>query len=379
MAKKNFRMTRNSKVLALLVIPIVVLLIGVLVVMQLLHGPAQAATKSTQQTRAQVHNYTFYIRDNWMKMPDGQRIYVVGYSDKAQGPAQVPGPSIVVNQGDSVNITVINDATQLINAFPDAAGNLTTAPVQTVDGEKLPSTLDKEIGAGPIAKSSQSGQKASYHFTAQQPGSYLYHDATPVHVQMGLYGALTIKPNGILNRAYPGAPPYNKEYTFVLSDMDSNAHDSFFKGSSSVNWTKYHPNYFFINSKVWPDTAMDSTDSLNAKVGQTVLVHLINAGSEIHMMHTHGHHFAVIGANGQKIATSYEKDTLMLAPGETADISLLLNKPGRYMFHDHIEANTTNNGVYPGGMMTMINISLPNGTNPIAMPDMKMNNNNQGN
>ncbi|GCE08011.1 multicopper oxidase domain-containing protein [Dictyobacter aurantiacus] len=369
MTKKNFRVTRNPKALALLVMPVVMLLIGVLVLTQIPREPARAATKGAQQVHAQVHNYTFYIRDNSMKMADGQRIYVVGYSDKAQGPAQVPGPSIVVNQGDSVNITVVNDTAQLMNTFPDAAGNLTTAPVQTIDGVKLPSELDKEIGMGPLAKSSQKGQKVSYHFTAQQPGSYLYHDSTPVHMQMGLYGALTIKPNGILNRAYPGAPPYNKEYTFVLSDMDSNAHNSIFKGSA-VDWAKYHPNYFLINGKSWPDTEMDPNDSLNVKVGQSVLVRFVNAGSEIHMMHTHGHHFTVIGANGQKLAHPYQKDTVMVAPGETADVSMLLNKPGRYMFHDHIEADITNNGVFPGGMMTTINVSLPNGTNPVPMPDM---------
>ncbi|GLV55671.1 hypothetical protein KDH_25150 [Dictyobacter sp. S3.2.2.5] len=369
MTKKNFRVTRNPKALALLVLPVVVLLIGVLVLTQIPRESARAATMGAQQVHARVHNYTFYIRDNMMKMADGKRIYVVGYSDKAQGPAQVPGPPIVVNQGDSVNITVINDTPQLMNIFPDATGNLTTAPVQTVDGVKHPSELDKEIGMGPLAKSSQQGQKVSYHFTAQQPGTYLYHDSTPVHMQMGLYGDLTIKPNGILNRAYPGAPPYNKEYTFVLSDMDSNAHDAIFKGSAA-DWTKYHPNYFLINGKSWPDTAMDPNDSLNVKVGQSVLVRFVNAGSEIHMMHTHGHHFTVIGANGQKLAQPYQKDTVMVAPGETADISMLLNKPGRYMFHDHIEADITNNGVFPGGMMTTINVSLPNGTNPVPMPDM---------
>ncbi|WP_126555106.1 multicopper oxidase domain-containing protein [Dictyobacter kobayashii] len=374
MTSKNFRFTRKTRVIAMLVVPVTVLFIGALLATQFMHGAARAATSNVKQPSAQVRNYTFYIRDNWMKMPDGQRIYVIGYTDKPQGAAQVPGPAIVVDQGDTVNVTVINDKASLSNNFPNAAGNLTTAPLQTVDGLQLPSELDKEIGAGPIAKSGQNWQKVSYHFVAQQPGSYLYHDATPMHAQMGLYGALTIKPKGILSRAYPGAPPYNKEYTFVLSDMDSDAHkstyDNLTKGSAAVDWTKYHPNYFFINSKVWPDTMMDSNDSLNVTVGQTVLVRLINAGSEVHMMHTHGHHFQVIGANGQKLAHPYYKDTLMLAPGETADISLFLNKPGRYMFHDHIEANTTNNGVYPGGMMTMININLPNGQNPVAMPDM---------
>jgi len=38
------------------------------------------------------------------------------------------------------------------------------------------------------------------------------------------------------------------------------------------------------------------------------------------------------------------------------------------MFHDYIEQNTTNGDAYPGGMITMINVNKPDGTNPIPVP-----------
>jgi hypothetical protein len=36
------------------------------------------------------------------------------------------------------------------------------------------------------------------------------------------------------------------------------------------------------------------------------------------------------------------------------------------MFHDHIEQNTANNGLYPGGMITMINVNNSDGSNPVS-------------
>jgi FtsP/CotA-like multicopper oxidase with cupredoxin domain len=147
-------------------------------------------------------------------------------------------------------------------------------------------------------------------------------------------------------------------------------YNNLYKGGTDVNWTNYHPNYFLINGKAWPDTMMNPDDNINATVGQTVLVRLINTGYEVHSIHSHGFHFTVIGSDGRKLASPYDKDTIDVSPGERYELLFHLNQPGRYMFHDHIEQNTTNNGAYPGGMMTMINVNNPNGSNPVPMKQM---------
>ncbi|HEX3641289.1 MAG TPA: multicopper oxidase domain-containing protein, partial [Ktedonobacteraceae bacterium] len=112
-------------------------------------------------------------------------------------------------------------------------------------------------------------------------------------------------------------------------------------------------------------------DSINAKVGQKVLVRLINTGYVEHTMHSHGFHFQVIGTDGRKLDQPYYKDSLTIGPAERYEILFDLNQVGRYMFHDHVEQNTTNDGAYPGGMMTMINVNKPDGTNPIPMPKVE--------
>jgi FtsP/CotA-like multicopper oxidase with cupredoxin domain len=83
-------------------------------------------------------------------------------------------------------------------------------------------------------------------------------------------------------------------------------------------------------------------------------------------MHSHGFHFLVIGTDGRRLDAPYYKDTLDIAPGECYEILFVLDQAGRYMFHDHIEQNTTNNGLYPGGMITMINVNNPDGSNPVS-------------
>jgi FtsP/CotA-like multicopper oxidase with cupredoxin domain len=99
-------------------------------------------------------------------------------------------------------------------------------------------------------------------------------------------------------------------------------------------------------------------------------VRLINTGYVVHSMHSHGFHFLVLGSDGRKLDSPYYKDTIDVAPGERYELLFKLNQVGRYMFHDHIEQNTTNNGESPGGMMTMISVNNPDGSNPVPMQQM---------
>ena len=41
-------------------------------------------------------------------------------------------------------------------------------------------------------------------------------------------------------------------------------------------------------------------------------------------------------------------------PGSTSDIIVQGTNPGMWHFHDHSDIASTNNGLFPGGMMTML-------------------------
>jgi FtsP/CotA-like multicopper oxidase with cupredoxin domain len=321
--------------------------------------PPQNATGALYAYTPQVRNFTLYVRDNVLKLPDGTQMYVWGYTHDPHGRALVPGPALMTTQGDIVNLTLVNDADPTKTKYNPAGDGFAL----TMDGISLPDHA-------PIT----AGQRFTYHFVASNVGTYWYHNSVdaPQYLQMGMYGALVVQSAVDPTTAYPDTPSFNKQYTFVLSEMDDVEHqqeyNALHNGRPAVNWNTYLPDYFFLNGKAYPDTMLDPDDSINATVGQSVLVRLINAGSEVHMMHTHGFHFLVIGANGRKLDQPYYKDTLLVDPGTRYDIVIHLDQVGRFMFHDHIDENATNNGVYPGGMITMINVNNPDGTNPVRMP-----------
>ncbi len=389
---KNFNKKRARPLIGVALLLAALTITGALIAyLQTNNQPANVPT--INEPVPQTRNFTLYVRDNYLKMPDGKEIYVFGYTDNPNGHAQVPGPTLIVNQGDTVNVTLIDDKDPTkTKYFPTGDGHTIhlhgldlsstydgdpmTAPPRTADGQIIttPPADDSEID--PITGSVKEGQRFTYHFIAAYAGTYWYHchQSTPEHIQMGMYGAFIIRPRGEPNQAYANTPTFDKEYTFVLSEMDSAGHqtdyNNMYHNGPAMNWTNYHPDYFLINGKAWPATMMDPNDSINATVGQTVLVRLINAGSEVHMIHTHGFHFLVIGSDGRKLDTPYYKDTILIGPAERYDIILRLDQVGRFMMHDHIDQNDTSAGNYPGGMMTMINVNEPDGSNPVHMPPM---------
>jgi FtsP/CotA-like multicopper oxidase with cupredoxin domain len=318
-------------------------------------------------------NFTLYVRSTWIKTPDGQKFWAFGYTDNPKGPARIPGPPIIVDQGDTVNITLNNDQDPTkTSTKPEGDGH--TIHLHGLD---LPSAMDGDPMTAPGGHAVLPGTKYTYHFVAQYAGTYWYHchESAAEHVQMGMYGALIIRPKGQANAAYTGTPKFDKEYTFILSDMDSDMHQKDYdalhtEGGVDPNWTQYKPNYFFINGKFWPDTMADPNDNINATVGQTVLVRLINTGYVVHSIHTHGFHFLVIGSDGRKLDSPYYKDTISIGPAERYDIIMKLGTAGRFMFHDHAEQMNTNDGEYPGGMLTMISVNNPDGSNPVPMKQM---------
>lgn len=320
-----------------------------------------------------TRNFTLYVRSTWIKTPDGQKIWAFGYTDDPKGPAKIPGPTIVVDQGDTVNITLVNDQDPTkTTTNPDGDGH--TIHLHGLD---LPSAMDGDPMTAPGGHAVLPGTKYTYRFVAQYAGTYWYHchESAAEHIQMGMYGALIIRPKGQPNVAYAGTPKFDKEYTFVLSDMDSAMHTADYNalhtdGGTDPNWTQYKPNFFFINGKYWPDTMSDPNDNINATVGQTVLVRLINTGYVVHSMHAHGFHFLVVGSDGRKLDAPYYKDTISVGPAERYDVLLKLDQPGRFMFHDHAEQMNTNDGEYPGGMLTMISVNNPDGSNPVPMKQM---------
>ena len=314
----------------------------------------RAPAIQTPRTGGAPRSFTLYIRDGSLHMPDSASIYVYGFTDDPMGPAKVPGPGLVVDEGDVVEITLVNDQ------GPTSSGH-------ALAFLGLEATLQGPDLVRP-------GESGTYRFVATRAGSYAYVDLRGQHQQMGMYGSLVVRPRGDPRRHSAGGQLFDHDYTMVISEMDAPAHEetrrALAEGVSSPIERPYTANYFLINGLAYPDTEADAGTMVRAAPGERVLLRTINAGKMPHSMHLHGYHFQLAQVNGRPWPAGPLKDTVLIAPGESYDLLFVADQPGLFPFHDHFETANTNNGAWLGGMHTMVATGMQqhHAGAPAAMP-----------
>lgn len=264
---------------------------------------------------------------------DGNSIFMWLYGVEGGAP-QYPGPTIIVNQGDTVTINLKNRLPVPTSLVIDGISIVATA---AITGTDLPGLLTREVAADNGAST------VAYTFTASQPGTYLYHSGTnpPLQVDMGLVGAIIVRPTGYnaaTNRIAYNDPEssYVHEKLFLLTDLDIRVHNKVQAVNySNIDFTDYHDVYWFINGRTLPDTlstnnapwlAYQPYDALVlTNPGQTILYRMVNATRDPHPLHTHGNHHLIIGRQGQFRSTgtgadlSSNANTTIVYPGDTVE------------------------------------------------------------
>lgn len=251
---------------------------------------------------------------------------------------QVAGPTIRVTEGERVRIHFVN--------------NLPEPSTVHWHGILLPNAMDGVPGL--TQQEVQPGKTFDYEFTASHAGTFMYHSHYDDMKQIGsgMYGAFIIDPKAPLNPAsgsgdLTAQTKYDHDYTMLLAGLH-------------VNTTmEEEQDYFTINGVSYPDTP-----SLNVKKGETVRIRLINIDTmEVHTMHLHGMDFQLIARNGSPVKTIETMNTVLIGPGETADIALRASSLGKWMFHCHILDHTMNGGEMNtgmgemGGLITVMNVT----------------------
>ncbi|MCF8567051.1 copper oxidase [Alicyclobacillus tolerans] len=257
-----------------------------------------------------------------------------------------PGPVIVVNEGDRVQISVSNHLSETTSIHWH--GLIVPDRVDGVPG----------IGAG---VSIPPGDTYTYEFTVRQAGTYMYHAHAMDAKQemMGLGGMFIAVPRHGLTA--------NREYLLLLQEWSVQTGDGMTKTGMSMGASREQRmdasskvydidpmsmdfNYFTINGKAYPATA-----PLRVRSGEKVRLRLANLSMDSHPMHLHGHFFRVAATDGMAIPDRFYKNTINVAPGETWDIEFVANNPGVWAFHCHKPHHTTNDhGVDTGGMFTVL-------------------------
>jgi FtsP/CotA-like multicopper oxidase with cupredoxin domain len=247
----------------------------------------------------------------WEVLP-GEFVDAYGYAG-ADGQAEVPGPLIRVTEGDHVRVNFTNE--------------LPEPTVIHFHGPKLPNGMD---GVADVTqKRIEPGETFTYEFDASPTGTFMYHTHYNSAEQegKGLYGIFQVDP---------------KEGARIQSDVEV------FQVLSELG------GYYLINGKAFP-----ATEPIQAKVGQRVLIHLVNLGQMTHPMHMHGAPFQVVGTDGYPVPAGQEltKDVINIGPGERYDLLMNANNPGTWLFHCHILTHVQNHGVEPGGMITVVKVT----------------------
>src|SRR5438132_2214818 len=341
----------------------------------LLSAAAQAAAPGITGTTFNLTAAPAYI-----SQPDGLSVYSWGYGCTTASAAfvppmpnvtpfcntmQVPGPTLVVTEGQTVSVT-------LTNALPTAAGNTSILfpgfNVTTSGGT-----------TGLLTQEAAPGGTVTYTFTASSPGTRAYYSGTQgdLQVEMGLYGAiivLPLSPPAVCTAGLPATNPggnttargtwgesdfrlaaaaydhpdscYDREYLFQFSEIDPNIHiQALAQVSAIANCTTgvagntcpttlnvptepYHPVYFMINGRSMPDD-MDTNYAAqyphqpyngnpHMHPGELTLLRIIGQGRWQHPFHEHGNHVRILARDGNLILGNA---SLNYPAGGTATVS----------------------------------------------------------
>ncbi|MDP1559159.1 MAG: copper-containing nitrite reductase [Nitrosomonas sp.] len=245
----------------------------------------------------------------------------------------VPGPLIVVHEGDYVELTLVNpkESTLAHNVdFHAATGALGAAGLTLV----------------------QPGEEVVVRFKAIKPGVFVYHCAPggtmiPFHVISGMSGAIMVLPRDGLKDAKGKPYTYDKAYyigeqDFYLPKDDKGNYKSYAQPAAGMAdmlevAKGLIPTHIVFNGAVG---AITGDNALSAKVGEKVLfIHSqANRPSYPHLIGGHADLYWVGGSFSDTPLTSQE--TWFVPAGSAVAAAYEFKQPGLYVYlsHNLIEA-----------------------------------------
>jgi FtsP/CotA-like multicopper oxidase with cupredoxin domain len=246
----------------------------------------------------------------WQFRDDQAPVEVWGYNE------QIPGPTLRFKEGEKLRIYYRND--------------LDEASTVHWHGLIVPNSMD---GVGLLTQPAvMPGETFVYEFTVPStPGTFMYHAHMNdmEQVSMGLSGAFVIDPRD------GGRATYDQDRVMVLNNIQG---------------------HYLINGKEFPNV-----DPWIVETGDVMRVRMINISAiEIHPMHFHGHFTKEVARDGTDLSAAEDgrvENTVLLAPGQTIDVEVTMNAPGKgaWLFHCHVLSHVMG----PDGKS--LNIALANG------------------
>ena len=280
---------------------------------------------------------TFTAKAGEVSTPDGGSIHFWGYQEDtnlgglpAGALPQYPGPTLIMDQDSTVTINFKSDlpfAQHSSMIFPGHSVAATGGTCSTASDCLL------------TQESADVADVVTYTFTATEPGTYTYYSGTQteLQVEMGLVGAIIVRPSGQPYWAYDeAATSFDHEVLFLLTSMDPIIHQKAEVGDFSPTYiTERWPVYWFINGRAGPDDLIapfvgwlphqpyNCTPRMTP--GQKLLVRIVGGDQDQHPLHLHGNHYKEIAHYGRLLRTasgglgSRKHFTTLSVPGQTVD------------------------------------------------------------
>lgn len=239
----------------------------------------------------------------------------------------MPGPTMVVHEGDYVELTLVNPPTN-----------------------SMPHNIDFHAATGALGGAKLTlvspGEQATLRFKATRAGVFVYHCApegmVAFHVTSGMSGTLMVLPRDGLKDQNGKPLTYDRVYTIGEFDLYvPRGEDGVFKhfdspgeayGETIEVMRKLVPSHVVFNGRVG---ALTGDNAMTAKVGETVLfIHSsANRDTRPHLIGGHGDHVWETGKFANPPAV--DQETWFIRGGSAGAALYTFLQPGVYAYVNH--------------------------------------------
>jgi hypothetical protein len=242
-------------------------------------------------------------------LADGTTTRVFGFAETLSGAIDVPGPTIYMNEGDSVNIDFWNVS----------QGAPHTIHLHGLDVDQA------NDGVPHLSFDVEHMEHGNYRFKAPHAGTYIYHChvVSPIHVQAGMYGVIIVRPpNGETNLTWQNGESFDREVLLTASEIDTLWHNPTVLEHDHDPLIpmfipdSYNPQFFIVNG-LSDSQLSDINNYPLVGLNETVLMRLVAIGNYgVRYIFPTEVNNRIIASDGRPLPLDEISDTVMVFPGE---------------------------------------------------------------
>jgi nitrite reductase (NO-forming) len=250
-----------------------------------------------------VHDLDLVIEERVMQVAEGvwQEVWTFG--------GTVPGPTLRVKVGDTVDVTLINPADATVD--------------HSIDFHASQVAWNDEM------RSIAPGEELVYSFTATHAGMWMYHCGTAPalhHIGNGMFGAVIVEPA-------EGLPPVDRELVFVQSEWYTGPQGEVGDlGKMAAGAPS--PDHVVFNGTAGQYAA----EPIQVEVGERIRAWVLNAGPNVDSsFHIVGTIFDAVMEEGVALDadSAWGSQAVDLAPAQGAYVEFTLPEDGLYPIVTH--------------------------------------------